>query len=615
MEDYLNNAIDNFIGANIYNRALFFTGEWGSGKTYFLKNVLRPYLKNKGYDFFYISVNGIDSIEDLKKQIITTALTISRKNKDSAMDKLIERAKRAVRYFDKTDILFSVFELSDFINLEETVFCFDDLERIDKSLHLSSVLGFINTELIEHKSTKVILVGDETKNQLDIADNHLIKEKYIGWTVKYISNSNAVIDNIINTQKEIKPFYEYLNTHQEFIKEVVNNFEFNNFRTLQFFLETLKIVYYSIQRKYENIEKDIIYFTLVMCNEFKNGHLQRFKSIQELPSYITGNKQKSNIIYNRNTNQLESQFEEDNDEIDKEERERFSLYTGWNKFIMHSEYGVTFSFVESIYSLIVGGYLDENKLVKSVDVLSKSKPKFHKHKENTTIIKLTDLDNISQEDFNNNLVLVKGYIESKKYNIYELIQIIRYLFWLSTINVIEDSYQQIEDLANIYLESFHVNPENVTDIVDTIGIEPFLKEIKKYSPSLYESITHHLKSIYKEQSILKIRDSIAKIENILEHENFNEAVELLDSDEFAKSLIANIDNRKFVRKLTGFIKDFYKASNARDFYNSHIGFLSMLKSELESNLDRYREETISVHYISLLVKELNDSISHLQIEE
>ena len=44
-----------------------------------------------------------------------------------------------------------------FTNLENAVLCFDDLERIDRTLSIQQVLGYINTNFIEHENIKLYL--------------------------------------------------------------------------------------------------------------------------------------------------------------------------------------------------------------------------------------------------------------------------------------------------------------------------------------------------------------------------------------------------------------------------------------------------------------------------
>lgn len=69
----------------------------------------------------------------------------------------------------------SVYEIaSDWLNLGSYIFVFDDLERCD--CPLNEVFGFLN-ELVEHESTKVILIANE-KELSDAAEAQFLELQY-----------------------------------------------------------------------------------------------------------------------------------------------------------------------------------------------------------------------------------------------------------------------------------------------------------------------------------------------------------------------------------------------------------------------------------------------------
>lgn len=79
-----------------------------------------------------------------------------------------------------------------FTNLENTVLCFDDLERIDRTLSIQQVLGYINTNFIEHENIKTLFISNEDQ----LHDNEhfkLIREKVIGRTIKYEKTVEEVL--------------------------------------------------------------------------------------------------------------------------------------------------------------------------------------------------------------------------------------------------------------------------------------------------------------------------------------------------------------------------------------------------------------------------------------
>lgn len=45
--DEMNSFILNYLKNDITGRAIMLTGEWGSGKSYYVKNTLKPFLEDK----------------------------------------------------------------------------------------------------------------------------------------------------------------------------------------------------------------------------------------------------------------------------------------------------------------------------------------------------------------------------------------------------------------------------------------------------------------------------------------------------------------------------------------------------------------------------------------
>lgn len=57
--------------ANRFAIALY--GEWGSGKTYFIENQLRPALKERGYKMVRISLFGVSNREEIYEKLLLVA--------------------------------------------------------------------------------------------------------------------------------------------------------------------------------------------------------------------------------------------------------------------------------------------------------------------------------------------------------------------------------------------------------------------------------------------------------------------------------------------------------------------------------------------------------------
>lgn len=176
-----------------YNYAVLIDGEWGSGKTYFVKNVLVDAIKSQenhngtGREVKYISLYGCKSIADVQENIAwsfaeNARLRIQDKmNSDNEIDKvsgniLLSSKKIGNAILKKFLPETNLYDIaSDWLNLGSFIFVFDDLERSD--CPINEFFGFIN-ELVEHENTKVILIANE-EELIGISTPQSLENQYL----------------------------------------------------------------------------------------------------------------------------------------------------------------------------------------------------------------------------------------------------------------------------------------------------------------------------------------------------------------------------------------------------------------------------------------------------
>lgn len=85
-DDDIVKEIINYVDETLYNYAVMIDGEWGCGKTYFIKERLCEKLKNNENEHYnsdqdyqqrkiiYISLYGVKSIEEVTKQLFMEVL-------------------------------------------------------------------------------------------------------------------------------------------------------------------------------------------------------------------------------------------------------------------------------------------------------------------------------------------------------------------------------------------------------------------------------------------------------------------------------------------------------------------------------------------------------------
>lgn len=175
--------IERYLADTSYNYAVMIDGDWGCGKTYFVKNGLFKAIDGHeaGTERHrtpkYISLYGIKTVSDIQDAIVF-ALAEEITERKAAPEKQEEktgvgrkflfstwRIAKAIRDIKAPDT--NLYELfGNWLKLESFVFIFDDIERCD--CPLNEVFGFING-LVEHEGVKVILVANE--KEIRISDS------------------------------------------------------------------------------------------------------------------------------------------------------------------------------------------------------------------------------------------------------------------------------------------------------------------------------------------------------------------------------------------------------------------------------------------------------------
>lgn len=230
MNDYIKSYLNRFIEYENPLFAVMITGDWGSGKTHFIKNWKRELeAKNGKYKPLYISLYGIHSSTELKENInrqlhpfLTSKLVKTTKKVACGLTKTLIKCelgdnKQPVEVSYELDLLPLLQNDNKEIKESGKILIFDDIERC----HINRVelLGFINY-FVEHCACKVIVLCNEEKMRVPSEEKKLHKvssteneNKNEEWI---LANAEDIHDNeykefkekTIGTTFEIKPNVE-----------------------------------------------------------------------------------------------------------------------------------------------------------------------------------------------------------------------------------------------------------------------------------------------------------------------------------------------------------------------------------------------------------------------
>lgn len=362
------------------NHAILLTGEWGSGKTHYIKNVFFEKAREiktigsgaqRGYEPVLISLFGTKSIDDVKDRIwISLYPIINHKYTTNSLSVL----KCIVKSVDITKLLGIDGVFNDAVdNIEKTtqnitkkvkekldfdklLICFDDLERTnEKFLSNDELLGFINS-LVEHDNNKVILIANEDK--MDNETFVKIKEKTIGYTLHFEQSFQEVFDNFISSYATADVYKQFLKKHFDTIYGVFGREGQGsiNYRTLKNFVSVFGQVFNTIEivgigikpleKNRDSILIDILKFTLGVCIEFRRGEIS-YNKRQDLEDYYV-------LLYAKilgNDSQKESY-----------------LTSFIHKYIVNQDH---YTFYASIYDAVTGGNIFD------IDILRQELRKKH----------------------------------------------------------------------------------------------------------------------------------------------------------------------------------------------------------------------------------------------
>lgn len=241
-ESEQNDFIFKYLTDDRTNTALLLNGSWGSGKTFYIKNSLIPYLRSNSKKAVYISMYGIQNTEALSKAIFTESYFQKLNTKGGTISIGIAKTvlKSIASYFnvDLDGGAKEIKKLSKFVNLKGKLLIIDDLERHDSSFNIIEILGFINN-LCENDGVKVLLVCDENSllkfglNESDSQKYKSIKEKTIGDTIYFFPDILTTIPSIIDSFK----LQHFLGNEQLILNKMLetsisNKIHCHNFRAI-----------------------------------------------------------------------------------------------------------------------------------------------------------------------------------------------------------------------------------------------------------------------------------------------------------------------------------------------------------------------------------------------
>lgn len=236
--------------------AVLVTGEWGTGKTFQVKELISEEQR------YYVSLYGIDSSENIHKSVIESSIpTLSRlKGWGRPLGKALTGLAKTVGFSESSIDISGLFSKIADVYIKERMsrnktIIFDDLERS----HLwngkqNELLGAIN-HYLEHEGFRVIVICNEDKIRQLYGDETIEqssdwKEKLFGQTIYVTPNVKDAFDSFLKELSEDDS--KFIKSRQEIIEEVWRQSNQKSLRLLRYIIKdiarlknTLKSSYFS----------------------------------------------------------------------------------------------------------------------------------------------------------------------------------------------------------------------------------------------------------------------------------------------------------------------------------------------------------------------------------
>lgn len=255
--DKIVKVIIDYVEEDLYKYAVLIDGEWGCGKTYFIKEYLCEKLEEhennksepsyKPKKIVYVSLYGVKSVDEVSKQILMESYLSNTSKTKGILKKGAHIIFPIAFDFMKEKGLDSISSVAeDLLPTKNSILIFDDLERCD--CPINEILGYINT-FVEHEGMKVIIVA----NQKEIGKNMYM----INPELKYLV---AAHKNIVFEEK----------TREKQIFDVCNEQQIEEQEPVELSLVQSRIEKLFGQNKmYEKVKEKLIGITIYYYPELQ----------------------------------------------------------------------------------------------------------------------------------------------------------------------------------------------------------------------------------------------------------------------------------------------------------------------------------------------------------
>ncbi|MEF1207200.1 P-loop NTPase fold protein, partial [Photobacterium damselae] len=225
-------------------------GEWGTGKTHYIKHELLPTLEEKGKKVIFFSLIGLSSIDDFRDKLIS-CVYLSEKVDQGLIGKLKDGGFAILNNVGEhggtiTSILkgsTGAVKHAMLNRISNVTVILDDLERVANSKLEKDIVGEC-LQLIDEKNLEFIFVMNGKETSIDKA----MLEKSFSDRVYFSRSSHEILEIAFAN-------HDYFRKYQYFIEQKIHALEFTNLRAMKRAANRLNNIY-DLIIKDDNLDVD-----------------------------------------------------------------------------------------------------------------------------------------------------------------------------------------------------------------------------------------------------------------------------------------------------------------------------------------------------------------------
>lgn len=287
MNEHIKEYLDYYTNLQINpGYAIMLRGQWGSGKTWYIKNYI-----NDNEKYLYVSLYGVTSYNEIEDAFFQQLHPVLASKGMKLAGKIIKGLIKTTIKVDidgdgKEDGSISSgvpdINLPSYLkNIDNKILIFDDLERC--AIPIQNILGHIN-QFVENNGLKVIVLAneieiiklDEKADNKDNAKSYLtIKEKLIGKSFDIKTDFDSALNTFVAESKDEKS-KSLLNKKRDLIKELFKTANYENLRHLRQAILDFERFYKFLPKtayKKEELIEHIISLFFAISFEIKKGKI------------------------------------------------------------------------------------------------------------------------------------------------------------------------------------------------------------------------------------------------------------------------------------------------------------------------------------------------------